>query len=525
MVVLALLFGLPSAALPGALLTGAVAEDGNPLGKDLDTILADPRLTGATVGLVVRNADTGSVLYTRNSAARQLPASNGKLLTSTAALELLGPDYTFGTSVLADGHRTGSTIGGNLYLRGTGDPTMLAKDYRDLAVRLAASGVRTVSGGLVADDTWFDSVRLGPGWSWDDEPFYYSAQTSALTVSPTTDYDAGSVIVRIRPGAVGRQAKVETDPPTDYLTIENGVTTGAAGSGTNVTVDRDHGTNTVRLTGSIGSDAAPDEEFVAVWNPTALVASFFRKALQDNGIRVVGGTSYRAAPAGATELAKHDSIPLRALLVPFMKLSNNMHAEILTKSAGRKESGVGSWDAGTRALAGKLAGLGVDPAALRMVDGSGLSRMDNVSPDQLAALLIAARGKPWFGPWYDSLPIAGVPDRLVGGTLRHRMTGTAAANNLRAKTGSMTGVTALSGYVTAADGEHLVFSFVQNDFLADSLKDVEDAVGVRLAEYRGPNDTSGHVRLPNQRAAAPPVSATPTVGRGASLECSWTKSC
>ena len=513
LVLLAALLGVPDAG-PG----GAAAADSGGLAQDLDRLLADPRLAGASAGLVVRDVDSGDLLYSRTSAARLQPASNGKLLTSAAALEVLGPDYRFSTGVLTDGTRHGSTLTGDLYLRGTGDPTMLAADYSALAAAIAASGVRVVSGDLVADDTWFDPVRLGPGWAWDDEPYYYDAQVSALTIAPDTDYDAGSVIVRVRPGVAGGPAVVTVDPPTDYLTVDNRAGTGAAGSGTSIAADRDHGTNTVHVTGSIAADAAPDQEWVAVWNPTALVASVFRKALRDNGVRVVGGTEYRATPAGARELASHRSMPLRELLVPFLKLSNNMHADALVKAAGRAASGVGSWDAGTAALGDAVRGLGVDPGALRMVDGSGLSRMDNVAPDQLAALLVAARRRPWYADWYRALPIAGEPDRMVGGTLRNRMRGTPAAGNVHAKTGSMTGVTALSGYVTAANGQHLAFSLVQNNFVSAPPRDLEDAVAVRLAEYRGAADQPSGVRLPQQRA-------TTAGDRRAVLECSWTKSC
>jgi D-alanyl-D-alanine carboxypeptidase/D-alanyl-D-alanine-endopeptidase (penicillin-binding protein 4) len=499
------------------------AGEGSALGRDLDAILRDGRLSGARAGLVVRNADTGAVLYSRDSATREQPASNGKLLSSAAALEVLGPDYRFGTTVATDGVRHGAVLDGNLYLRGTGDPTMLAGDYADLAAQVAASGIRTVRGDLVADDTWFDDVRLAPGWAWDDEPYYYDAQISALTIAPDTDYDAGSVIVRVAPAAAGQPATVTLDPPTDDLRVENGATTGAPGSASTVSVDREHGGNTIRVTGSVPAGAAADQEYLAVWNPTAFVASVFRRALAEHGVRVAGRTGYRATPAGARTLAGHESMPLSRLLVPFLKLSNNIHAETLVKAAGRKVSGQGSWDAGTRALAGALGGLGVDAAALLMVDGSGLSRMDQVAPDDLAALLLGARGKPWFAAWYDALPIAGDPDRMVGGTLRNRMVGTPAAGNVHAKTGSYTGVSALSGYVTAADGEKLVFSLVENNALVggSGVRPLEDAVAVRLATYRGADDRS-QPHVPAPRSGGPADGAGT---RSGDLECTWVRTC
>jgi serine-type D-Ala-D-Ala carboxypeptidase/endopeptidase (penicillin-binding protein 4) len=212
------------------------------------------------------------------------------------------------------------------------------------------------------------------------------------------------------------------------------------------------------------------------------------------------------------------------LLVPFLKLSNNSHAEALVKSMGRVVRGDGSWDAGLAVLTEKLKGLGVDPGVSRMVDGSGLSTMDAVTPAQLTALLDNIQQRPWFPAWYDALPIAGAPDRLVGGTLRGRMSGTPAANNVHAKTGSLTGVTSLSGYVTAAHGRRLVFSVLFNDFLSDSPNDLEDAIAVRLAEYTGSDDVRrpGAPRVPQQRV---PSDDPGTPVDESALECSWVKEC
>lgn len=509
------------AGLPASGLVHTVsAQGGGELGTDLDVLVHDPSLRGGTIGLVVRKADTGELLYSSQSDRRGQPASNVKLITSAAAMEVLGPDHRFATSVLATGNAHGPRLTGDLYLRGTGDPTMLASDYDNLAATVAASGISEVQGNLVADDTWFDATRLGMGWAWDDEPYYYNAQISALTVSPDTDYDAGTVIVSVAAGAAGTPAIVTTDPPTDYLKLENTAVTGPAGSPLSVSVERQHGSNVVRVDGSIPAGAAAHQEWTTVWEPTGLVASLFRDALARHGVRVLGQTQVGVAtPVGARSVAEHQSMPLSRLLVPFMKLSNNMHAEILVKTAGRVVSGTGSWDAGLAALAQRLGGLGIDPATTYLADGSGLSRMDQISPDQLIALLRAVRAKPWFQTWYDALPIAGVPDRMVGGTLRNRMRGTAAAGNVHAKTGSLTGVSALSGYVTAADGQPLVFAMMSNNVLG-SARRIEDGVAVRLAQYRA-DETGQHPTL---------ASAVPEPGRQGGnlrqdLECSWVKSC
>ncbi|MET0233558.1 MAG: D-alanyl-D-alanine carboxypeptidase/D-alanyl-D-alanine-endopeptidase [Kibdelosporangium sp.] len=481
---------------------------------DLDALVRDPSLRGASVGLVVRHADTGELLYNTQSDLRRQPASNMKLISSATAMEVLGPDYRFTTSVLAHAKPRGPVLTGDLYLRGTGDPTMLAADYDDLAAKVAASGIKLVRGRLVADDTWFDATRLGLSWAWDDEPFYYNAQISALTVSPNTDYDAGSVIVSVAPATAGKPAVVTTDPPTSYVTVDSSATTGAPGSASTVSVLRQHETNVVRVSGSIPAGAAPSLKWTTVSEPSGLAASLFRDALARHGVRVLGPTQTGVAtPADAVSMVEHQSMPLSELLVPFMKLSNNMHAEILVKAVGRSVSGTGSWTAGLAAVGQRLSAMGIDPAAMYLADGSGLSRMDQVSPDQLITLLRAVRGKPWFRTWYTSLPIAGMTDRMVGGTLRSRMQGTPAAGNVHAKTGTLTGVSALSGYVTTADGQPLVFSMVSNNYIG-SAKRIEDAVAVRLAQHRA-GETARIATLAPLTASSPPLD----------VECSWVKAC
>lgn len=502
--------------------SGAAPSGPDALRVDLDDILADPRLDGAHAGVVVRDPATDEVLYSRQATARATPASNAKLLTAAAALEALGPDHRFRTEVVTDAPQVGPVLLGDLHLRGTGDPTVLAADYDRLAEQVAAAGIRVVQGGLRTDDTWFDDVPLGTGWAWDDEPYYYSAPVSALTVAPNTDFDAGTAIVRVRPTAEGLPAELELDPATGVVELDNRTTTSAAGGEPDVVVEREHGGSRVVVRGTVPADAEPLEEFTTVPDPSAYAADVFARALAAHGVHVreVGeGT----APEGARVVAARESMPLRELLVPFLKLSNNGHAEVLVKAMGRDVRGEGSWPAGVAVLTEQLRALGLSPEALELVDGSGLSRMDGVTPEQLTVLLDNARQRPWFPAFSDALPVAGVADRMVGGTLRNRMAGTAAEGNVRAKTGSLTGVTSLSGYVTAADGRELVFSVVLNDFTSDSPRDLEDAIAIRLAEYRGADDQPrGRPQVP--RTLVQRDDPRTRVDEGA-LECSWVRAC
>ncbi|MBT2506819.1 D-alanyl-D-alanine carboxypeptidase/D-alanyl-D-alanine-endopeptidase [Streptomyces sp. ISL-98] len=479
----------------------------------IDTILTDPRLDGGAASVVVADATTGETLYQRDGADRLMPASNTKLPTSIAAMALLGPEYRYRTDALTTGSRQGSVLLGDLYLRGTGDPTMLAKDYDQLAAAIAESGIKRVVGRLIADDTRFDTQRLGRSWAADDESAYYSAQISALTVAPDTDYDAGTVIVTASPGAKPGDRPVTTlTPRTDYVDIDVRATTVPAGQPDTLTVEREHGSNTIAVTGNIPVGANPTKEWISVWEPTGYAAEVFSDALRAHGVRITGPTSHgRPTPGNAKPLATHTSMPLKELMRPFMKLSNNMHAEALTKTIGYETAGKGTWDAGLAAIATHLTKEGADASKLRQVDGSGLSRMNNISAAQLAKLLLSVRTAPWYADWYASLPVACNPDRTIGGTLRSRMCNTPAALNTRAKTGSLTGASALSGYVTDAGGRELVYSIVLNNYLASSVKSIEDAIVITLAKSTK-TDTQ-LVRPSLQRNATPATD----------LECSWRK--
>ncbi|MFL6131612.1 MAG: D-alanyl-D-alanine carboxypeptidase/D-alanyl-D-alanine-endopeptidase [Nocardioidaceae bacterium] len=509
---------VPSSSGPTPLVAAAEAQGDAALTSSIDTILSDPRLDGAMVSVAVRDANTGEPLYERNETQRLNPASNMKLFTSAAALDALGPDYRFGTDLLTDGRVRNGTLTSDLYLRGGGDPTLLAEDYRDLARQLSAAGVRRVQGDLVADDSFFDDVPLGAAWSWDDEPFYYSAVTSALTVAPDTDYDSGNVIVHTAPAAeAGGRPVVALQPQTDAVVVDNRATTGPAGSGNSLSVERQHASDRVVITGSIAAGATEDTEWVTVPDPTAYAADVLARALDAEGIRVFGRVRQATVSPAARVLARHESMTVEQLLTPFMKLSNNMHAEALVKTMGQEATGTGSWDAGLAVVRDYAKRIGVDTSTARISDGSGLSRFDLLGADHVADLLLAVRSEPWFRAWYAALPVTGNPDRFTGGALRSRMRNTPAANNLHGKTGSMTSVTALSGYVANADGRDLVFSMISNNFLL-SPRSAEDALGVALASWS--EEDGGQAPTVDSRTLRRTTDYGP-----AGIECSWAKAC
>ncbi|GAA2102878.1 D-alanyl-D-alanine carboxypeptidase/D-alanyl-D-alanine-endopeptidase [Actinomadura alba] len=493
---------------------GAPRPDGD-LRTDLDAILSDARLTGARAGVVVRDARTGKDLYARGADAQMMPASNQKLQTAAAAFGVLGPGYTFRTSVLAGGPRRAGTLTGDLVLKGTGDPTLRAADYDGLAAAVAAKGITRVTGRLVADDTWFDDRRLAPGWDPADEPYSYASQVSALTVSADSDFNVGSVRVDVSPGTQGGPVDVALAPATGHVTIDDRATTGAPGSASTLSITRLPGTNVIRLTGSHPAGGATVRTLRTVDNPSLYAADVFRRALTAHGVSVAGPTARAAAPRTATTITTRTSMPLSSLAVPFLKLSNNNIAEILVKAMGRKSGGEGSWRAGLPVVAKYVKTLGVEASRLNLADGSGLSRSNRATPALAGQLLRGARSKTWFPAFYNALPIAGQADPWVGGTLATRMSGTPAAGNVRAKTGTLTGATALSGYVKNPAGRRLIFSIMLNDYAGAAPKDLEDRIAIRLA--------TGKLVGP---AATPRTTGRPLhVRPGAELECSWTGTC
>jgi D-alanyl-D-alanine carboxypeptidase/D-alanyl-D-alanine-endopeptidase (penicillin-binding protein 4) len=254
------------------------------------------------------------------------------------------------------------------------------------------------------------------------------------------------------------------------------------------------------------------EELRTVEEPELYAADVFRRALEKRGVRIDGTTSRGRTPAGAARLANRSSMPLSRLMTPFMKRSNNMMAEILVKAIGREKAGEGSWDAGLPVIERYLATQGVPAGRLDLTDGSGLSRSNRTTSSDLSTVLRKAQAKSWFPAWYRALPVAGDPDPMVGGTLANRMAGTPAAGNVHAKTGTLTGATALSGYVRDPSGRRLIFSVVLNGYSGGSApKDIEDRIAVRLAGGAS-------------SAREPVLGARVPMGAG-NLECSWTMSC
>ncbi|HEY5820750.1 MAG TPA: D-alanyl-D-alanine carboxypeptidase/D-alanyl-D-alanine-endopeptidase [Propionibacteriaceae bacterium] len=483
---------LLTVALAGAVQVGATlpaqAVSDPKLVTKINTVMKDSRVQSAKSGVVVIDATSGDTLYSRYGTRAAMPASNTKILTAVSALHTLGPGYRFKTEVIRRGKLSNGTVTGRLYLKGYGDPTSRQSDYASLAQQVRRAGITTFTGQLIADASFFDAQRYNPGWSTSYASDYYAAEISALTVAPNADLDSGTVFVNYTPAKAGQRAKITTTPAAaaSYVKIVNQTTTSARGTSTTIGVRRSYGSNTITVSGRIAAGRGTGSQQITVSKPELYAAAVFRAELKKAGVTVRGSTALGTTPATSRHRVGLDtSITLGSLLVPFMKLSNNMHAEALTKTMGQSKGKPGNWKDGLGRTTAYLKSLGVPMQGVTLTDGSGLTRRNKVTPLAMATVLQKVRKETWFATFRASLPVAGNPNRMVGGTLRYRMTGTKAANNARAKTGSLTGVTALSGYVNGADGRLYVFSMLSN-YSGSTPRPVENTFVVTLANWKRP---------------------------------------
>ncbi|GAA0614070.1 D-alanyl-D-alanine carboxypeptidase/D-alanyl-D-alanine-endopeptidase [Virgibacillus siamensis] len=440
-----------------------------------------PDLKGAIAGISIRETSNGELVYEHMGDVRLRPASNMKLLTSAAALSILGKDYTFQTKVLTTGQVHGQTLAGDLILKGQGDPTLLPTDFDDFAQKIKASGINTINGNIIGDDTWYDDVRLSQDMIWTDEDWYYGAQVSALTASPDRDYDAGSVIIEVVPGERGEKPSVRVIPETNYVKVKNIAMTTDAGVEEDLTLNRIHGGNTIIMEGTIPAGSPNVKEWMAVWEPTGYALRLFKQSLQNYGISWNGEIITGAAPNNAEVLFTHKSMPLSELLMPLMKLSNNTIAEMLVKEMGKVVQGEGRWETGLEVMEKELRGLGINTDNLVIRDGSGISHADLVPPNAITKLLYQIQDEDWVETYVDALPVAGVSERMVGGTLRERMDDL----NVKAKTGTIMDVSTLSGYVQMENGRKLIFSIMLNNLIdEEDGPEIEDKLVEMIADQQ-----------------------------------------
>ena len=491
----------------------------------IQALLDEPQLASSFVAAKVASLDTGRVLFEANANKLMMPASNMKLYTVAAALDRLGPNFRFVTSVYtAQKPDAKGTVHGDLIIYGRGDPTYATRfnggDYYkaidDLAANIAAAGVRAVEGDLVGDESYFSWPPLGPGWEWDDLQWYYAAEVSALSV------DDNSLDITVKPGAsIGTSGVVTTGPANQpAIQIMNGGASGmvaffgspltggpgvwvlnltktvAAGLPREISINRPLGYNVIVVAGKIPQNDQGNSNSVAVIRPANLFILMLRTALAQRGITFKGGaTTVNAAervqkPLDITklvELAKRESPPFSEVAAQTLKPSQNLYAELILRTLGKQfpasDPKLTTAEAGSAVVRAFLHEAGVVNAdRLSFFDGSGLARSDLITADATLQLLTYMSRHRYAQVWRDALPIAG-----IDGTLRNRMKNTPAAGNVRAKTGTLNNVASLSGYVTSATGERLVFSLIVNHYPDESeaRRIFLDPVAVLLASFAG----------------------------------------
>jgi D-alanyl-D-alanine carboxypeptidase/D-alanyl-D-alanine-endopeptidase (penicillin-binding protein 4) len=436
----------------------------------------------------VGSLDRRDVLFRYNADRLVMPASNMKIPTLAATAERLGWDYTFGTTLAATGPVVDGTLQGDLVVRGNGDPSLNARQVDPVPVldewadQLAAHGIRRIAGRLVGDDNAFDEQSFGQGWSWDDLHDGYSAPIGALQV-----YE-DAVTLTLAPGATpGTPAHAAFATPGSGWAIDNRAVTGAPGSPLTIEVRRIPGALLVHVAGSIPSGAAVITRTLAVDNPTTYLLGLLAAAVERRGITITGGMAdIDDLPAGCvspggTPLVEHRSLPLREIAHPLMKASQNLYGETLLRAVGRVEGRVATAADGKAAVLSVLKAWGAPVNGLVMADGSGLSRYNYATADLMVAILRRMYDDPRHRePWIEALAVGGQP-----GTLQKRFVGTPGEGRVRAKTGAISNVRSLSGYVPAANGEQLVFSIIVNNVTAtsDQIYKVVDAAVLRLAAF------------------------------------------
>lgn len=473
----------PSPAQADPIVLPAKATDAA-LQSKLASVLATSRVTQASVGVVVADSASGTQLYGRSATTALKPASNMKLLTAAATLDLLGPTSTFSTAVYSPAAPVDGAVS-TLYLRGHGDPTLREADLIALAAQVKNAGVTKV-GKVIGDGSFFDGDRYHDSWDPVDYNNSYAAQISGLTLSPSSAYAVGTVQVTYRPGSgTSRKAELGLVPAraAGYVRLVNKTTTTAAGTGASISVRRTRGTNTITVSGRVALKRSLVKRTVTIDDPARYTAHVFTRVLRAAGVTVTASPGTGRTPAGRVQVASDSSVPVSRMVTLLMKPSNNGMTEHLIKTLGRVGDKPGTWRAGAAAVRTWLATTQSVPSSVVLVDGSGLARRNRLTARMLDRVLQYAQTRAWFGTFYDALPVAGNADPAIGGTLATRMIGTAAQNNLRAKTGTLRGVTALSGYVTDKSGRRYTFSML-GTYPTYSPRIVFDKVGVTLAGWR-----------------------------------------
>jgi len=449
----------------------AFANSREELIQRVDERLDDSDFDESLWGVLIESLETGEVLYERNADRLFVPASNQKILTSAAAYRSLGPDFTFTTRVHHTGRIEGGTLRGDLVVWGNGDPTIYNRFYshsREVFERWAAElkqrGVRRIEGNIVGDDNAWEDKHVGSGWPQDEITPWYYAEFGPL------QFNENYVDLRfVPPARADGELVIRPNVESGYFTLVNEVEVVERGSN-NISMNRPMHSNVITLSGTVVAGSAPFERTPTITNPTLFYVTALKESLEAAGIVVTG----RAVDIDDLEDWNHttenlpllitlQSPPLSEIIPAFMKRSQNMYGESLVYAMGWNETGHGTFAAGRRVVQRELADFGIDSNRFRFSDGSGLSRYNHISPRMINAINRGMYESDLRDLWLESQAVAG-----QDGTLRNLRSDVLQNADLRAKTGTLFAVRALSGFITTAGDERLLFSIINNGSLRGS---------------------------------------------------------
>jgi D-alanyl-D-alanine carboxypeptidase/D-alanyl-D-alanine-endopeptidase (penicillin-binding protein 4) len=466
----------------GCAARGPNADALNRLRADILAATTQTGVARASWGIVVDSLDRPDRLVDVNSGTLFVPASIAKVVSAATAAEAVGWDYRFETTLLTTGSVSQGRLFGDLIIVGSGDPSIGGRGGGDLSAFVAsvkAAGFERIEGRIVGDDDAIEEPRPQLSWAWDDIGYTTGALFGALNLSENR------TAVTLSPGAeAGTPAVISLDPRGQRSIINRTVTT-AALSPLLVWPEQRPGEPALTIAGTMPIDAQATQLGISVGNPTLWFASVLRSRLIEEGILVTGNAvdidDLQPAPdrSDATTLFTYRSPTLAEIARPLLKDSINLYGEAFMRLNADKGA-FPTNDAALEGLRKRLAGWGVPDGSYQLVDGSGLSRRDAISPDAVMIVLRRMFDASGASPFLAALPVAGVDGSLAG-----RMKGTAAEGNVRAKTGTMSNIRSLAGYVTTRSGERLAFVIVINNFEGTGAEANQaiDAIAVRLAEF------------------------------------------
>jgi D-alanyl-D-alanine carboxypeptidase/D-alanyl-D-alanine-endopeptidase (penicillin-binding protein 4) len=453
--------------------------DTSELTRRINGVIDESQFAAARWGISVVSLSSGAALYQRDADHVFTPASNMKIYTTGVALDLLGTDYRWRTSVYAkEQPGAGGTIQGDLILYGRGAPDLVSRSQdankgslAKLADDLYGRGIRRVEGNVIGDESYFRGDSVGDGWQWTDMQWYFGAEASALSV------DENQIDINLVPSSkTGEPPVVRTSDVDSYVTVENRMVTSERGERTTIGLHRGLSDNNIQVWGEFAPGSKGLGARLSVHSPALWAAKMFLDALKARGIVIRGQAqardsrhprSQRFDPSQAVELAVVSSQPLSEIARKTNKESNNLYAELILRTLGRERGEMlgqpeqvgrerGDDETGLAVIRLWLTRAGISTDRIALHDGCGLSRLDLVTPEVTVKLLLSLSKTASSQTFRQSLPIAG-RDGTLAGRLK------SVSDRVSAKTGSLTYVNSLSGYLTAAEGEQVAFSIMCND--------------------------------------------------------------